>query len=441
MLLKSLNMRLFGSSGVRRLVGADLIGLSLKIGMAAGTLYKNVIIGRDTRTSSSALRHSVIAGLLSTGASVYDADVLPTPSLAFAAREFSAGIMVTASHNPPQYNGIKLLNRDGSAFSPGQQNELEDLIENTSTFSLAWDKMQTGDIFPGAVEQHIARIKQEFPAGLKLKVVVDSGCGAAYFITSHLLEELGCEVTSLYDYPNGIFPHDVEPIEANLGELISAVKKSGADLGIAHDGDADRMMAVDDLGRFISGDKMLAILAIASGAQNIVTTIDSSMAIDEIGINVRRTRVGDPYVSEELKTGGGFGGEPSGAWVFPQISLCPDGIFAAAQIVNIASRQKLSTLTESLPAYPVLRGNIYGLVTSLPDLKAKLVEELKPESSSAIDGIKLNFHDGWLLVRPSGTEPKIRLTAEARQEGYARTLYSDGSKIVVEFLKEVSYER
>jgi phosphoglucosamine mutase len=435
MLLKSINMQLFGSSGVRRLVNAELMDLSLKIGMVTGSLYKNVVVGRDTRTSGSALRHSVMAGLLSSGARASDAGVLPTPTLAFVTREFEAGIMITASHNPPQYNGLKLLNPDGSAFSPDQQKQVEELVASVWPLNIAWDKMRTGDNYATAIERHIGRINQEFPGGLKLKVIVDSNCGAAYFITAHLLTQLGCEVISLYSYPNGIFPHDAEPVEANLRELMAAVKESRADLGIAHDGDADRMMAIDDLGRFISGDKMLAILAQASGTRNLVTTIDASMAIEEIGLSVKRTRVGDPYVSAQLKTWGGFGGEPSGAWVFPRISLCPDGIFAAAQIVDIASKQKLSILADSLPAYPVVRGSISGAVSSMAGLKEKLVTELKPMSADAVDGIKLNFNDGWLLVRSSGTEPKIRLTAEARSETYARKLYSEGTKIVVECLQ------
>ena len=143
-------------------------------------------------------------------------------------------------------------------------------------------------------------------------------------------------MVALNCYPNGFFPHDIEPTEANLGDLIRATGESGAELGIAHDGDGDRMMAVDDRGRFLPGDKLLVLFAQELGAQEIVTTIDASMAIDEVGFIVNRTIVGDTYVSEKLKGGGHFGGEPSGSWVFPSISLCPDGIYAAAQVVAIA---------------------------------------------------------------------------------------------------------
>ncbi len=176
---------------------------------------------------------------------------------------------------------------------------------------------------------------------------------------------------------------------------------------------------------------MLAILAKASKTKNIVTTIDASMSIEELNFRIRRTKVGDPYVSEELKKGGGFGGEPSGAWVFPQISLCPDGIYAAAQIASIASSQKLSALVDSIPSYPVIRGNVPGTAEIMERVKQGLLK-LNPVSVDTIDGLKLNFKNGWLLVRPSGTEPKIRLTAEAKNEKAAHEMYDNVAKIIKE---------
>jgi len=434
-MLKSNIMPLFGTSGIRRLANRDLVQLAFQVGLAVGTVYGRVAVGRDTRTSGSALRHAVTAGLLASGARCSDCGIAPTPTIAYITREFEAGIMITASHNPPQYNGLKLLNPDGSAFSAEQQKQIEDLVNGTAPLKVQWDTMQIGEVYSTAVEKHIERIRQDFPGGIKLKVVIDCGCGAAYFITPHLLTQLGCEVIPLNCYPNGLFPHDVEPIESNLGTLMQTVRESGADLGIAHDGDADRMMAVDETGRFISGDKLLGILARFSGSKNIVTTIDASMSIDETHYKVKRTRVGDPYVSEELKNWGKFGGEPSGAWVFPQISLCPDGIYAAAQIADIASRQKLSSLADSIPTYPIIRGNIPGTLANLTDVRESLKSRLNPLSIDTIDGIKLNFEDGWLLIRPSGTEPKIRFTSEAKSETAAHRYYEDGLRVVRNYLQ------
>jgi len=194
------------------------------------------------------------------------------------------------------------------------------------------------------------------------------------------------------------------------------------------------MMVVDDKGRFVFGDRLLALFAREVGAKEIVTTIDASMAIDEMGFSVTRTRVGDTYVSEELKQGGDFGGEPSGSWVFPGISLCPDGIYAAAQIVAIASQQKLSQLVDGIPYYPLLRGSIYNKGIAMPNLEQRLMA-MEPLSVSNIDGIKLNFKDGWLLVRASGTEPKARLTVEAKSEARAHQLYDSSLKIVKNYIE------
>jgi len=426
-------MQLFGTSGIRGVVDKNLVQLALKVGLAVGEVYGSIIVGSDTRTSSQAMKHALISGLLAAGSRCYDAGVVPTPTLALATREFGAGVMITASHNPPEYNGIKLLSPDGSGFDSYQRRQIEEIISSDSFSVARWDDIKNGNIYNGAIEQHIERILRNFPAQLKLKVVVDCGCGAASVVTPYLLRKLGCEVVGLNCYPSGFFPRDIEPTEANLVDLVKATRELGADLGIAHDGDGDRMMVVDDRGRFVSGDKLLAILAQEAGAKEVVTTIDASMAINEMGFSVTRTRVGDIYVSEELKRGGDFGGEPSGCWVFPSISLCPDGIYAAAQVVAIASRHKLSQLVDSLPYYPILRGSISSQRVVMSKLEQRLVA-MKPLSVSNIDGIKLNFDDGWLLIRASGTEPKIRLTVEAKSEARVRQLYDSGIRTIKDCL-------
>jgi len=427
-------VHLFGTSGIRRIADKSLIQLALNVGLSVGNIYGNSIVGGDTRTSSKALKHAFISGLLAGGSRGCDAGVVPTPTLAFATRGFDAGAMITASHNPPEYNGIKLLNPDGSAFDAYQRKQIEEMISGDFISVAPWGEIKGSIIYTEAVEKHTERILCDFPEGFKLKVVVDCSCGAASVITPYLLRKLGCEVVGLNCYPSGFFPHDVEPIEANLGDLIKATKELEADLGIAHDGDGDRMMVVDDKGRFVSGDKLLAIFALDSGAKRVITTIDASMAIDEMGFNVSRTRVGDTCVSEELKKGGDFGGEPSGSWVFPDISLCPDGIYAAAQITAIASRQKLSQLVDSIPRYPLCRDSISGEGVVMSELEQRLVA-MKPLAVSHIDGVKLDFEDGWLLIRASGTESKIRLTVEAKSEARLSQLYDSGIRAIKDCMK------
>jgi phosphoglucosamine mutase len=423
-------MRLFGTSGIRAVFDRDLLDLAFKVGLAVGRNHGNVVVGTDTRTSGDTMKHAVISGLLAAGARCCDAGVTPTPTIAFATREFEAGVMVTASHNPPEYNGIKLLNPDGSSFDSAQQLQVEEAVLAESLDFASWEDIRKSELYDGAIEHHIECVLSHFPTKLELKVVVDAGCGAASEVTPRLLKRLGCEVIALNCYPSGFFPRGIEPTEANLEELRRVVKESGAALGIAHDGDADRMMAVDERGEFISGDKLLAIFARSVGAKEVVTTLDASMAIEEMGFAVRRTRIGDTYVSEELRDGGGdFGGEASGSWIFPDISLCPDGIYAAAQIVDITRKQRLSELVDSIPSYPLLRGSVGSNSVIMSRLESQLMVA-EPLSVSNIDGIRLSFGDGWLLVRASGTEPKIRLTAEAKSEARAREMYDGGLRAI-----------
>ncbi len=429
-------MKLFGTSGIRRIADRELVELALKVGMAVGSLYESVVVGSDTRTSGSALKHAFTSGVLAAGSECCDIGVLPTPTLALAAGEFQAGAMITASHNPPEYNGIKLVNPDGSAFDAAQQEQIEDLISEDSLAAAGWDAINQSTTGDGAVEEHIEHILRNMPGNLKLKVALDCGCGAASVITPDLLRRLGCEVIALNCFPTGFFPRAVEPTEANLNDLMRAIRELDADLGIAHDGDADRMMGVDDKGRFIPGDKLLVLFARQASSKKVVTTVDASMVIDECGFHVTRTPVGDTYVSDVLKKeGGDFGGEPSGSWVFPENSLCPDGIYAAAHLVAIAAENKLSKLIDDIPQYQILRGSVgsEGVVAS--ELEKRL-QAMEPLSIDSIDGTKLNFDDGWVLIRASGTEPKIRITVEAKSEARLHQLYDDGVKVIKDSIME-----
>ncbi len=424
-------MRLFGTSGIRAVFNQDLVNLAFRVGLAVGKTYRNTIIATDTRTSGDVMKHAVMSGLLGAGAGCQDAGVAPTPTLAYATRLFDAGVMITASHNPPEYNGIKLLNPDGSSFTVAQQEAIEQEITSDELAPSPWEEIKRSSLYKGAIDNHVDFIVSHFPVRLKLKVVVDAGSGAASEVTPGMFRQLGAEVISLNCNPSGFFPRGIEPTEKNLEGLCEKVKETGADLGIAHDGDADRMMAVDDRGRFVPGDKLLAVFARALGVNDLVTTLDASMVIEEMGGKVRRTRIGDTAVSEELRNGGDFGGETSGSWIFPEISLCPDGIYAAAQLAAVAGRQKLSGLVDSLPSYPLRRGSTGSEGISLSGMESRLMA-LQPVSVSNTDGVKLNFSDGWLLVRPSGTEPKIRITAEAKTEERVAQLYDSCLEVIKE---------
>lgn len=430
-------MVLFGSSGIRGLANKEITPkLALSVGLAVGSLHASAVIARDPRTSGEMIEHAVISGLLSAGCSVTRVGMVPTPTLAYAARNFSCGIMITASHNPSEYGGIKLWNKDGMAFDSSQQDEIEAIIKERTWKTASWQNI--GRVYQAdAIEDHAKMILSKV-GHASLKVVVDCGCGAASVITPYVLRRMGCKVITLNSQPDGFFPaRDPEPVEKNLGQLKKAVLSFGADLGIAHDGDADRMMAVDGKGRFIEGDMLLAFFGIRETKHSIVVPVDTSIMIDDVlkGRTVYRTRVGDVYVAEELKKRNAeFGGEPAGSWIFPDISLCPDGILAAARLVEIVQNEGgLDTLIDELPAYPMMRGAVPCSNENKGRVMKKIAASLKKIGTiTDIDGIRVDTENGWILVRPSGTEPKIRITAQAR-EG-VEELYSTAQKLARESL-------
>jgi phosphoglucosamine mutase len=432
-------MKLFGSSGIRDVVDSEFLWLMFEVGLAVGNSCFSAVIGCDSRTSSDAVKYAFLSGLLSGGAAASDAGLVPTPTLAYSSRHFEVGAMITASHNPPQYNGIKLVNPDGSAFDSAQREKVESMLSAKSFKLASWENMAKCTTYAGAVEKHTERILSDFPSKLRVKVVVDCGGGAASVITPHLLTRLGCDVVTLNCQPSGHFPREIEPLPENLGDLMQAVNNEKADLGIAHDGDADRLAVVDDKGRFVPGDKLIALFSRQLKVKRVVTTIDASMLIDELGFEVVRTKVGDAFVSDELRgkpeAAQEFGAEPSGCFIFPRVSLCPDGIYAAARIVQIASEHPISSLVDQIPSYPVLRGGVPGDKAAMRLIEQRLRKEAG--QLTTIDGLRLAFSDGWLLIRPSGTEPKIRITAEAKNEARAKELYNLGLEAIQKSLKKL----
>ncbi|MBI2958446.1 MAG: phosphoglucosamine mutase [Chloroflexi bacterium] len=415
-------MELFGSSGYRALVGRDLMDVALQFGFAIGNMVPSALVASDTRTSSPAAKYCVMSGLLASGCRVFDAGMVPTPTLAYNCHGFGAGVMITASHNPPEYNGIKPWNPDGSAFDAHQRHRIELSVARRNAPAASWQEMEHPRRFGDAVERHIERILKDFPERLKVSVVVDAGGGAGSAATPQLLEKLGCRVTALHCSPTGFFPRNPEPTEDSLADLMHAVRAVGADLGLAHDADADRLVAVDETGRLVPGDKLLVLLARELGARTVTTTVDASMVVEESGFQAVRTCVGDAFVSQEMKRGADFGGEPCGAWIFPSISYCPDGVHAAAQVARIAARAKLSSQADSIHSYPMRRGSIRLEKYGMEQVESAL-ERLGPVSLSHVDGVRAGFHDGWVLVRPSGTEPKIRVTAEAKTGDRVNALF------------------
>jgi len=395
------------------------VDLAVRLGQAVGSGYASVVIGHDTRTTGPMLQAAVQAGLLSVGCEVWDVGLVPTPTLALEAAQAACGVMVTASHNPPADNGFKLWNPDGRAFDTSQMEAIEAALDRHEPPLVRWDRVGRPHPRPGAIERHLQRLLTKFPPS-SLTVVVDCGSGAASHVTPNLLARLGCEVHTLHCHPDGRFPGRApEPTGEALGLLSATVKRRKADLGIAHDGDADRMVAVDGRGRVVPGDALLVLFAHHLGAKKVVVPVDASWIVeDTLKATVIRTRVGDVFVAEELyRQHGEFGGEASGTWIFPAHSYCPDGIYAAATLVTLAQEEPLAERVDRLPRYPLLRQNFsigrQHRDTVIARLE-RLAEQLGAKRISRIDGLQLEFDDGWALVRPSGTEPKVRVTLEAR---------------------------
>jgi phosphoglucosamine mutase len=409
---------LFGSSGIRQRYSRELVILAQRVGAAVGSQSAQVLLGMDTRRTGMIIGESLISGILSAGGSVAFAGICPTPAIGFCARTINAGCMITASHNPEPDNGIKLFNPDGSSFTKKQQQEIEDLVKGSPC--AGWDRygaVHTYDTFVPYRDAVLAhRTCRE-----GLPVILDCGNGAASTFSPKILAGLGAAVQCINCNTAERFGRPSEPVEENLGYMGAMVRESGAEAAVVHDGDADRMMAFDSRGRFISGDRMMMLFVRYLGAKRVVTTFDASMAIEEVA-EVKRTPVGDSYVSEALLSWGSFGGEPSGAWIFPDHSLCPDGPYAAALFCEIASEWDIAKELDTMPEYPMYRESVQ-IENPLAVMKALGAE-------NPTDGIRIAKEEGWCLVRASGTEPKIRITAEGRDSRTAEDMLERGRALV-----------
>lgn len=443
--------KLFGSSGVRGLANVDLTPvLACRVASAVAThaKAKKALVAKDTRVSGDMIEQALISGLISCGVDVLVAGMVPTPVCAYATRALGAdvGFMLTASHNPPQYNGIKVFNSESLSYTDADQDAVEKIVAG-GKFALA-DWRQLGNtVAVDAAEVYMKMALEAVSLKKKWHVVVDPGCGAAFSLGPRLLKALGCKVTALNAQPDGHFPaRKSEPNRESLKDLASTVKALGADIGVAFDGDADRAAFIDENGVFVDFDRSLAAYGVytlkRAGGGAIVTTIEASMAVETMaqkyGGKVMRTKVGDIYVSEAIKRGGAlFGGEPCGAWIQPQQHFCPDGPLSAAMFLGAleAEGKTVSEFIGEVPEYITERINF----ACKNEQKYKLIEGLATPLKAAfpdytdystVDGARLALKNGWLLVRASGTEPLIRLTVEGESEAAAKDITSKAAALI-----------
>ena len=435
---------MFGTSGIRGPVGETVTAdLALSVGRAVATEgYGPVVVGQDTRESGEMLRDAVVAGLRECGADVVELGQVSTPTLARSVgwQDAEAGVMITGSHNPPADNGLKLWTPSGQAFDTDQREAISERIEDDAYDLQPWDGIGAYRRVEEAVEKHRQALVESVSVSDSFSVLVDVGNGAGG-VTVNALLDLGCRVETLNAQPDGRFPgRPSEPTEANCTSLATFVAESDADLGIAHDGDADRMRAVDETGQFIPGDVLLALFArrAVTDGTSVAVPVDTSLlvedAVSELGGSVVQTRVGDVFVAERAREDDVvFGGEPSGAWIWPNETLCPDGPLAACKLVEIVSREgSQSELVDDIETYPIRRANLdYEDKTQRMERVAAVVRDTYDDVST-IDGVRINVDDGWMLIRASGTQPLIRVTAEARDEDRAESLLESARQLVTD---------
>ncbi|TKX73794.1 phosphoglucosamine mutase [Halorubrum sp. GN11_10-6_MGM] len=438
---------MFGTSGVRGPVGEDVTAdLALDVGRALATDgAETVVVGRDARDSGRMLVRALLAGLTECGADAIDVGVEATPTVARAvAREGAdAGVVVTASHNPAPDNGIKLWTASGRAFGEERNDRIAEIVK-TAAFEFAGHDgigtVETRDAVAGgdARRAHERALRETVPLPDDLSVVVDLGNGVGR-VTADALHATGCDVETLNAQRDGRFPgRPSEPTAGNCETACAVVEATDADLGVVHDGDADRMMAIDERGRFLSGDALLALFARreAEPGDSVAVPVDTSLlvadALAEIGAEVTYTPVGDAYVAAEAaKPGVAFGGEPSGAWIWPERTPCPDGPLAACVLTALVGAEgSLAALVDDLPDYPIRRDSVRTDAKSAVADRVGAIAADEYDDVSTLDGVRVETDAGWFLVRASGTEPLVRITAEARDEDDADALFETARDLV-----------
>ncbi len=442
--------RLFGTDGVRGVANRDLTPeLAFKLGRAgAYALCKSVggrlVVGRDTRVSGDMLQAALSAGICSTGVDVLNVGVIPTPAVAVLTRELGAdgGVVISASHNPVEDNGIKFFGPSGYKLTDGKERLIEEILtgfnhEIPEPVGPGVGRIHT---VPDADDRYVAFLKRTVDIDLKgLKIVVDCANGAAYRVAPRVLEELGAEVVALFNTPDGV------NINSGCGSthpnaLRDAVINAGADLGLAHDGDADRLIAVDHRGELVDGDQIMVICARhlknreRLSKNTVVVTVMSNMglhiAMREAGIDVVQTAVGDRYVLEELlRTGATFGGEQSGHILFLDHSPTGDGILTALQLLAVvrSSGRGLAELAAQMERLPQLLENVPVVDKHRVMASPELARGIK-EAEKRLDG------RGRVLVRPSGTESLVRVMAECKDMQLLREVVDE----LVELVRGIS---
>lgn len=436
--------RIVSASGIRGIVGRGIDPVAAaRYGAAFGRVLREdgepgpdarVLVGRDSRTSGPMLADAVSAGLRAVGWPVADLGLVATPTGLLAVQDDAGargGVLVTASHNPAEWNGLKLAGADGTFIAPARGERVQEAFRAEPAWA-AWDGVGARSTRPGAVEHHVERIlgleltPRERLSALEPRVAVDTVRGAGGPVMRRLLEELGCRVTAVDAEPDGRFPREPEPRPENLGRLGEAVRASGAELGMAVDPDGDRLALVDGEGRPLGEDLTLALAVryvLARRRGPVVTNLSTSRVVADVassaGADVHLAPVGEAHVAARMReVDAVVGGEGNGGVMVPDLHLTRDAPLAAVLVLGAVAEaeQPLAEIASELPAYRIAKRTVPRPEGPLDPVYRSMLERApgSPERDRQ-DGLRLDWPEkrAWVHVRPSGTEPIVRVIAEA----------------------------
>ena len=456
---------MFGTAGIRKVFQnyseTDIMftpQMALEVGLALGTyLHQNkigngsngieVVIGRDIRTSALPIEHALISGLLSTGCNVKTLGIVTTPTLAMSLQTLGAnsGVMITASHNTPRWIGLKFWNPSGIGYSPEQEQAIEEIYNSKKFIETNWDEIGTSTHINNINEIHINDITNRIMFdGCDLNVIVDPGNGSSCDIVPSLLTKYDINITTLNGNMDGRFPgRHSEPSKENLKKISQFLKISDQeDIGIALDGDADRVIFLDELGEIIDPIRLLALMGkyylekykgikVTEENNKVVTPINSSSLVEDVlnplGCEVIRCEVGDIKVAIQLKKNNAFlGGENSGTYIWPRTHYGPDSIVTIAKVLKmmVETRKTLKQLLEDIPEYPFYRTNhrLKKDIVFTKEIHDKIIKKMEIAFKrlgltinriNRLDGCRFDYNEGWLLIRRSGTSPYLRISGES----------------------------
>ena len=473
-----MNTPIVSVSGIRGIVGKSLNAAMLtQFATAFGTLVntassrnqhgegknsdspKTVVIGRDSRVSGEMVRHSILAGLISTGCRVIDVGLCPTPTVLLMAKELNANgsIAITASHNPVEWNGLEFALESGRLLNRGEREQFMEIYRAKDFYLAKWNQQGSVETYEGAIKRHIEKILNCDWANLELVrersliVAIDCGNGAGSIASPRLLRQLGCQVVEVNCVPDSHFPRSAEPTPDALDELCKAVLANGADVGFAHDGDADRLVVVSEDGTPVNSEYTLALCAdfvLNKRSGDVVSTVSTSLMIDDVAarhhVQVHRTSVGVGFVVEKMReTNAVIGGEGTGGVVFPEIQYTTDGLASIAAIIQqlAESNATISALVNLVPSYTMCRKKLESPSQLVSEKVVQRAAEIFTDEEGVLldltDGVKRVWKDCWVNIRMSGTEPAIRVFSEARTSDQAEVLCNE----TVETLKQLmTYE-